>query len=156
MNAHIAAAERRTTPDQGLRAEAGLMPYAALAGRVLYSAIFIMTFAGHFSQEVIGYAVQKGVPLASLAVPLSGVIALAGALSVLLGYRARLGAWLLALFLVPVTIMMHNFWTIQDPMMAQMDQAHFMKNIAILGAALLIAYFGAGPLSLDAHRRRSP
>jgi putative oxidoreductase len=94
------------------------------------------------------------VPFAALAVPLSGVFALAGGLSVLLGYRAKVGAWLIALFLVPVTFMMHKFWTVHDPMMAQMQMIMFLKNMAILGGALLISQFGAGPWSLDARRSR--
>jgi putative oxidoreductase len=100
----------------------------------------------------MGYAAQQGVPIAGLLVPLSGVIALAGALSVLLGYRARIGAGLLVLFLVPVTVMLHNFWAVADPMMAQMQQVMFLKNLSMLGGALLIAHFGAGPLSVDALR----
>ena len=80
------------------------------------------------------------------------MIALAGGLSVLLGFRAKIGAWLLVLFLVPVTVMMHNFWAVQDPMMRGMQQAMFMKNLSMLGAALLISHFGAGPLSFDARR----
>src|SRR6516165_1475326 len=70
-------------------------------------------------------------------------------LSVLLGYRARLGAWLVILFLVPVTIMFHNFWAVRDPMMAQIQQGFFLANLSRLGGALLIAHFGAGPFSLD-------
>jgi putative oxidoreductase len=129
------------------------MEYVVLAGRVFYAAIFVMAGLGHFSHREIGYAAQQGVPMAGLLVPLSGVIALAGGLSVLLGYHTRIGAWLLVLFLVPVTLMLHNFWAVKDPMMAQMQMAMFMKNASMLGGALLIAYFGAGPLSVDARRR---
>lgn len=125
-----------------------------LLGRFLFVLIFLMAGPHHFSKQTIGYAALQGVPLASLAVPLSGAIALAGALSILLGYRAKLGAWLIVLFLVPVTLMMHKFWTVHDPMMAQMDMVMFMKNVTILGGALLISQFGAGPFSLDARRGR--
>jgi putative oxidoreductase len=59
-------------------------------------------------------------------------------------------AWLIALFLVPVTLMMHKFWTMHDPMMFQIQMVLFMKNVAILGGALLTSQFEAGPLSLDA------
>jgi putative oxidoreductase len=45
---------------------------------------------------------------------------------------------------------MHKFWTISDPGAAMQQQAMFMKNVSILGAALMIAYFGAGPISIDA------
>jgi putative oxidoreductase len=85
---------------------------------------------------------------------LSGVLALLGGLSVLVGYQAKWGAWLLILFLVPVTLLMHNFWVVKDPMMAQMQMAMFMKNLSMIGGALLITQFGAGPLSLDARSSR--
>jgi putative oxidoreductase len=124
--------------------------YLVLAGRILYSAIFIVAAFGHFSQPTIDYAAQQGVPLAQVLVPLSGVVSFVGGLSILLGYRARLAGLLLAAFLVPVTVMMHNFWAVADPMMAQLQQVMFMKNLSMMGAALLIAHFGAGPLSLDA------
>src|SRR5574341_214747 len=126
--------------------------WLALAGRVLYAAIFIFASLGHFSRESIAYAAHQGVPFAGLAVPLSGVIALAGGLSVALGYKTKIGAWLLVLFLVPVTLTMHNFWAVSDPMMARIQQAMFLKNVALVGGALLLAYVGAGPLSLDGRR----
>jgi putative oxidoreductase len=50
--------------------------------------------------------------------------------------------------------MMHKFWAVHDPMIAQMQMIMFMKNVSILGGALLITQFGAGPLSLDAGRSR--
>jgi putative oxidoreductase len=58
----------------------------------------------------------------------------------------------LVLFLVPVTFKMHAFWTVPDAMMKQFQMAMFMKNIGLLGGALLITQFGAGPMSLDARR----
>lgn len=125
-----------------------------LLGRFLFVLIFLMAGPNHFSKQTIAFAASQGVPLAPLAVPLSGVLALAGGLSVLLGYRAKLGAWLIVLFLVPVTLMMHKFWTVQEPVMAQMQMIMFMKNVSVLGGALLISQFGSGPLSLDARRSR--
>jgi len=128
------------------------MRYLTPIGRVAFSLIFLLAPIGHFTTGAVGYATQSGVPMASLLVPLSGLLALAGGLSIALGFRARIGAWLLVAFLVPVTFMMHAFWAIPDPMMRQIQMAMFMKNIALLGAALLITQFGAGPLSLDARR----
>ena len=136
--------------------EAGSLWQGAVVvlGRFFFALIFLMAGANHFSRQTIGYAASQGVPLASIAVPLSGVLAIAGGLSVLLGYRARLGAWLIALFLVPVTLVMHKFWLVQDPMMAQIQMILFMKNVSMLGGALLISQLGAGPFSLDARRSR--
>jgi putative oxidoreductase len=124
-----------------------------LLGRVLFGLIFVMSGASHFASQTVAYAASQGVPLASIAVPLSGVIALAGGLSILLGYKAKIGAWLLVLFLAVVTPMMHNFWAVTDPMMHQIQMAMFMKNLSMLGGALLITQFGAGPWSLDARRK---
>ena len=128
------------------------MRYLALVGRLLYSVIFLVSGPFHFTAQYAGYAAQAGVPAASVLVPLAGVISLAVALSVLLGYRAKIGAWLLVVFLVPVTLALHQFWAVHDPMMAQMQQVMFMKNLSMLGAALFLSQTGAGPLSLDARR----
>lgn len=126
------------------------MKYTALLGRILFSLIFLMAAPGHFGKGTIQYAASQGVPLASIAVPLSGVLALLGGLSLLLGFKAKWGAGLLLLFLVPVTLTLHAFWAVKDPAMAQMQQIMFMKNVAMAGGALLVVYFGSGPLSLDA------
>ena len=125
------------------------MSYIILTGRIFYSLIFVMASFSHFSQKTIANAAAQGVPLASMAVPLSGIMALLGGLSIAFGFKAKWGACLLVLFLIPVTIMMHNFWAISDPVMAQIQQAMFMKNLALLGAALFIFQMGSGPLSLD-------
>lgn len=125
------------------------LPILAPIGRVLFAAIFFMSVPGHFSSHTIDMAAASGVPLANIAVPLSGVLELVGALSVLLGYHARIGALLLAIFLVPVTVMMHRFWGLTDPGAAMLQRVMFMKNVAMLGTTALIGYFGAGPYSLD-------
>ena len=131
-------------------ADGQLPPSIVPVGRALFAAIFIMSGASHFSPATIGFAASQGVPLAPLLVPLSGFIALLGGLSILLGYHARIGALLLIAFLVPVTLTLHAFWKVADPVMAQVQLAMFLKNVSMLGGALLIAYFGAGPVSLDA------
>lgn len=126
-----------------------IMKYTVPLGRLLYSLIFIMASINHFSSDTIAYATGQGVPLAGIAVPLSGVMAFVGGLSIAAGYQAKWGALLLILFLVPVTFMMHAFWTIEDPMAHQMQMVMFLKNLSMLGGAILIAHFGPGPFSLD-------
>lgn len=126
------------------------MKTTTLVARILYSLIFIFAAFGHFKPDTIAYAAAQGVPLAKLAVPASGILSLAGGLSVALGYRTKLGAWALVLFLVPVTLMLHNFWSVTDPMTRQMQLAMFMKNLGLIGGALLLAVHGAGAYSLDA------
>ena|SRR5205814_868270 len=125
------------------------MNYLVLLGRILYSLIFLESILSNFSASSIGKAADKGVPMANILVPAAGIVAFVGGLSIVLGYKAKLGAWLIILFLVPVTLMMHNFWTITDPVMRRTQRVMFMKNLSMVGAALMIAYFGAGPLSID-------
>ena len=125
------------------------MQYLPVLGRVLFAAIFLAAAPRHFTREAIAHAQELGVPLARLAVPLSGVLAILGGLSVLVGYHARLGALALIGFLVPVTLMMHAFWSVTDPVQAHVQQAMFMKNLSMLGGAVLLLAFGAGPLSID-------
>jgi putative oxidoreductase len=122
---------------------------------VLYAAIFLAGSLGHFSRATIEPAAHRGVPFASLVVPASGALALLGGLSVLVGYRTRVGAAMLALFLVPVTVTMHAFWAVPDPQMAQLRSVMFFKNVAMLGGALLMIHFGAGPFSADERGERS-
>ena len=120
------------------------MKYIALIGRILFSLIFLMAIIGHFQLGTAQYAASAGVPMASVIVPLSGIIAFLGGVSIILGYKAKLGAWLIVVFLIPVTFMMHRFWDATGPMQ-QMQMAMFFKNMAMLGGALMISYFGAGP-----------
>jgi len=106
------------TVSQGVEVRSIPKGAVVLLGRLFFVLIFLMARPNHFSKQTIAFSASQGVPLASITVPLSGILALAGGLSVLLGYRAKIGAWLIALFLVPVTPMMHKFWAVTDPMAA--------------------------------------
>jgi putative oxidoreductase len=121
-------------------------------GRLFYSLIFVVAGFGHFTHQEIAYAAAQGIPIAGVLVPASGIMAIVGGLSILLGFHGKLGAWLLVLFLVPVTLTMHNFWAVKDPMMQQIQMAMFLKNISMLGSALFFTQIGTGPLSLDSRR----
>ena len=125
-----------------------------LLGRLFFGLIFILAGPNQFSSQTIAYAASQGVPAASIAVPFAGLLAIVGGLSILLGYRAKLGAWLIALFLIGVTPAMHKFWGISDPMAHQMQFIHFMKNVSMLGGALLITQLGAGPWNLDSRGQK--
>lgn len=131
------------------------MKYILLIGRILFSLIFLTSgIFGHLinMQQTAGYAASNGLPMAQVLVPLSGIVAILGSVSIILGYKAKIGGWLIVLFLVPVTLAIHHFWTFTDPMQHMMQMTLFMKNISMLGGALIIAYFGAGPVSLDARK----
>jgi putative oxidoreductase len=133
------SAQSQSTHSQSVALPAVAAP-VALLGRVLFALIFLMAAPMNFSGKTIAFAASQGVPLASISVPLSGIIALAGGFSIVL-------------FLAAVTPMLHSFWAVTDPMMHQMQFIMFMKNLSMLGGALFISQVGAGPWSLDARRK---
>src|SRR5206468_7863935 len=121
-------------------------------GRLLLCAIFVLAAVGnkipHFS-EVAKVMESAGVPAPQLL--LVGAIAflVVGSLSVLVGYKARLGAALLLTFLVLASYYFHPFWKLEGQ--AQQEQTiQFMKNLSMMGAMLFIMANGSGPMSLDA------
>jgi putative oxidoreductase len=131
-----------------LQASGGAAPSGALAvefviGRVLFSAMFIMSGIQHLMNlpMMSQYAASQKVPAPKVAVAVTGLMLIAGGMSILLGVQVQLGTLLLVLFLIPTAFMMHRFWGIADPMQAAVQRAHFMKNITLAGAALLICYF---------------
>lgn len=135
------------------RAAGALAGIIIVLGRALFVLIFLMAGPSLFTSATAGYAAQHGLPLAHFLVPAAGVVAILGGLSVLLGYRARTGAWLIVLFLAIVTPVMHNFWAAANPAESQQQLVNFLKNLSMLGGALLLTQFGAGPWSLDARRK---
>ena len=123
--------------------QSGVLGAVFVVGRILFALIFILSGIAHLtkSHAMAQYAVAFKVPQPTLAVVVSGLMSLAGGLSVLLGVAVQAGALLLVAFLVPVAIYMHPFWGVADPMQAAAQQAHFMKNLSLAGAALLFYYF---------------
>lgn len=131
------------------------MKFIALLGRILFSLIFTINGTNHFKEQTIQYAASHGVMMPNIIVPIAGVMAIAGGISILLGWKAKFGGWLIVAFLIPVTFIMHNFWTLEGHE-RQMQMSMFMKNISMLGGAFLITYFGAGPLSVDNKTKNAP
>ncbi len=131
-------------------ASGNLRGAVVLLGRILFSFVFLFFCISHFNGQDLAYASAAHVPAPRILVPLAGVLILLGGLSVLFGYKAKLGAWLIVIFLIPVTLTMHQFWAAADPAAHAAQLQNFLRNTALLGAALLITQFGAGPWSLDA------
>jgi putative oxidoreductase len=112
----------------------------ALLGRILFVVLFLGSAFGHLTQTqaMAGYAASKGVPAAKVATLVSGVVMLVGALMIVLGLWADLGALLLVVFLLPTAFLMHAFWKETDAQARQQEMIHFQKDLALAGAALLI------------------
>ena len=112
-----------------------------LLGRAIFGGYFLYNGINHFVQRksLAGYAESKGVAKPDLAVELSGALAIAGGLSLLSGYRPKIGSALITAFLAGVSPQMHAFWKESDPQRRQGELVNFLKNFALVGAAMLAA-----------------
>lgn len=110
-----------------------------LVGRVIFGGFFIYNGLNHFMNlgMMKGYAGSKDVPAPGLAVTGTGIMLVVGGVSVLLGLWPQVGLWILVLFLVPVSFLMHDFWA-APPEQRQSEMINFMKNLALLGATLMM------------------
>jgi putative oxidoreductase len=124
-----------------------------LIGRILMSAVFLVfgflkitTF--HF---YVGMAAGKGMPLPTLAIAGAICFEVLGGLAILTGFQTRLVSWILFVYLIPTTLIFHNFWADQGALRAAM-MTHFYKNLAIMGGLLFLAQLGGGQYSVDASR----
>jgi putative oxidoreductase len=122
-------------------------------GRVLVSLVFILAGVG----KIVGFSMEEGMvaakhlPLPSVALGIALLVELVGGLAILLGAFTRFTAWVLFLYLIPTTLLFHNFWALQG--MDRIDNMiHFEKNLAIMGGLLYLATFGAGGFSIDSSR----
>ena len=133
---------------------AQLRRFGQLFARVLLCAIFLMSGFGKISdwQGTTGYMAAKGMPAVSLFLAGAILLELGGGLSLLLGFRARAGAAALTLFLIPATLIFHNFWAFEG-MDQRLQMINFLKNLAILGGLIQTMVYGAGAFSLDARAR---
>lgn len=129
-----------------------LYPWMHLIGRILFALIFLSSGMNHLTKmgAMVGYAQSKKLPAPKFFVPFSGLIMLVGSIFIILGWHRFIGAGLIFLFLVPTAFTMHAFWKETDPMARMGEMVHFMKDIALAGAALLIAVYAGytWPMSL--------
>jgi putative oxidoreductase len=116
------------------------MDIAFLIGRIIVGLFWLNGALAHFTQagSMVPYARMKGVPFAEVAVPGTGVLLLVGALSILTGIYPVIAVLALAVFLIPVTFMMHNIWASEDQAMRMNDMILFTKNMALLGYTLVL------------------
>lgn len=116
----------------------GLSGAAFLVSRVLFAVVIGYLALGNLLDlgSAIGYAQSKGAPFASFSVPLGSLGLIVGALAVLAGVYPSLGAIAVIVFLVPITVIMHDFWTMEGQD-RQNEQIHFLKNIGLIGSALV-------------------
>ena len=123
---------------------------AMFLGRIFLALLFVVSGIG----KITGYAgtaavmASKGLPLVDILLPLTIAVELGGGLLLALGWKARWAAAALFLFLIPTTLIFHQFWGI-DPKLVQMQKIHFLKNVAIMGGMLLVLAIGAGAWSID-------
>ena len=123
---------------------------AALLGRALLAGLFVWSGLGKILgfAGTAGYIASKGLPMPEMLAAIAVLAEIGLGLALLIGFRARWAALGLALFLLVITPIFHNFWAV-PPEQVQMQKINFLKNAAIVGGLLLIFAFGAGRYSVD-------
>ena len=126
---------------------------STIVGRVMLATIFLMSAIGKKIPDFSGtveYMTVNGVPMPNVMLVGAIVFLLAGGISIVLGYKARIGSALLIVFLILATYFFHDFWTFApDTQDFQIQMIQFMKNLGLMGAMLMIVANGSGPGSLD-------
>ncbi len=127
--------------------------FGPLLGRILIALLFIPAGINKITGfgGTVGYIASKGLPLPQVAAAGTIVVEVAVGLALLVGFKARYAALILAAFTVAASVIFHNFWAVPEAQ-KMMQQLMFTKNFAIVGGLLFIAAFGAGPLSIDNRR----
>ncbi len=129
----------------------------ALLGRVMMAAIFLRSAAGKIVNftGVTGMMASKGMPYTEYLLVAAIAIELIAGSALVLGYKTRWAAGALIVFLVPATLIFHNYWA-ADAAQLQNQANHFYKNLAILGGLVFVMGLGPGPASIDNRRRYTP
>lgn len=116
------------------------MEYVNILGRIFFGGYFIYSGVNHFMHlnMMSGYAQSKKAPFPKVSVMITGLMLIAGGVSYLFDFHLTIGSGLLILFLLSACAMMHNFWTYTDPMQKMGEEVNFFKNLALIGAILLM------------------
>lgn len=117
-----------------------MLDFIALVGRLLFVLVFLGSGMNHLTQSkaMAGYAQSKRLPAATFFVIASGVWIIVGAILVLLGLWGDLGALMLAPFLVATAFVFHGFWGESDPQARMNEMTHFLKDLGLAGASLVL------------------
>ena len=121
-------------------------------GRAIFGGFFVYNGINHFrhADSMRQYAASKNVPAPDRAVQATGALLLAGGWSVITGVKPRQGLAMLITFLLPTSLQMHRFWEVDDPQAQQAELTNFMKNMALIGAALALMQIDEPwPVSVD-------
>ena len=123
----------------------------SVIGRLMLVTVFLMSALGNkipMFSSVVQYMQSEGVPAPQIMLAGAIVFLIAGSLSVLLGFKARIGAGLLLVFLVLATYFFHDFWNFEGQEQTN-QMIQFMNNLSMAGAMLLIMANGPGSFSID-------
>lgn len=126
----------------------------ALVGRIALAVLFIWSGFGKLTgfSGTAGMIASQGLPLPQVLTATTIFVELVLGLAVVVGFKARIAALLIALWLIPATFVFHNFWSAPDAEV-MMQQINFMKNVSIFGGMLLLTAFGPGRYSVDGGNR---
>lgn len=130
-------------------------PVIPLVGRLLIVYIFATSGMGKAFgwQSNVEYMSTRHLPVIPLLLAVAAVIEIGGSICLITGYRAREAAMIMFIYMIPLTLLFHNYWAASG-MLAGMQETHFRKNLAIMGGLLMLAYAGPGRWSVGENSRQ--
>jgi putative oxidoreductase len=130
--------------------------FGVLVARVLMGWLFVESGSRKLMgmDAFIASLVQRRVPYATILGWIGAPIEFFGGLALLLGVMTRCTTLAVIVFTIVATLIGHRYWEITDAATRRMQQAHFSKNLAIIGGLLLLVVTGGGRFSIDGWRKR--
>jgi putative oxidoreductase len=127
-----------------------------LVGRVLIGLLFIPSGLAKITGfgGTIAYVASAGLPAPALGAAIAAIVELGLGILVLVGWKARWSALIMAVFTIAAALFFHKFWT-APPEQQMLQNIQFFKNMAIAGGLLFVYAFGPGDYSLDAREGRA-
>ncbi len=125
---------------------ASLSEIASATGRVLIGQIFVISGVRkipNFSATAARMT-SYGLPMAEALLIPTIVLEVGGGLMLAANIYPDWAAGALAIFVVPTTLIFHNFWSVPNAAVAAREQIQFMKNVAIMGGLLSVFSQGEG------------
>ena len=132
-------------------------PFIPFLGRLLIVYIFATSGIGKvFSwQSNVQYMSTRHLPMIPVLLAIAAIVEIGGSICLITGYRAREAAMIMFLYMIPLTLLFHNYWAASG-MLAGLQETHFRKNLAIMGGLLMLAYAGPGRWSVGESSRQTP
>jgi putative oxidoreductase len=132
--------------------------FCLLLGRLLMGSYFIIPGLQKVTnyQTMTDYMLAHSVPATSILLPVTIVIQIVLGLAIIIGFKGKLAAFILAGLTLVISIFMHDFWSMAEGVQRTHETQNFFKNMGIMAGLLMVSNLGTGWLSIDNRKVNKP